>query len=88
VTSAAVRRSNALAATDRAVRSTVIVLPVQVHPRGAMAATTAAVVHPVRLATDHLRIAAQAATVLAQIDHRASGQHNQTAHKGIGGRRV
>jgi hypothetical protein len=88
VTSAAVRRSNAQAATDQADHSTVIVLPAQAHPRDAMAATTAAVAHPVRLATDHLRIAAPAATVLAQIVHKASGQHRQTAHKGIVGRRV
>jgi hypothetical protein len=46
------------------------------------------VAHPVRLATDPLRIAAPAATAPAQIDHKASAQYNQTAHKGIGGRRV
>ena len=40
VTSAAVHSSNAQAATDRADRSTVIVLPVQAHPQGAMAAST------------------------------------------------
>ena len=87
-TNAAVRRSNAQAATDRTDHSTVIALPVQAHPQSAMAATTAAVAHPVRLATDHLRIAAPAATVLAQIVHKASGRHYQIAHKGIVGRRV
>ena len=88
VTSAVVHRSNAQAATDRADRSTVIAPPAQAHPQGAMAATTAAVVHLDRLATDHLRIAAPASSVLVQIAHRASGQHRQTVHKGIVGRRV
>lgn len=48
-----------------------------------MAATSVVVAHPVRLATDHLRIAAPAQTA-----HKASCQHRQTARKGIVGRRV
>ena len=87
-TSVVVRRSNAQAVTDRADRSTVIALPVRAHPQGAMAATTAAVAHPVRPATDHLWIAAPAPTAPAQTDHRATDHHRQIGRKGIVGRRV
>jgi hypothetical protein len=53
-----------------------------------MAVTTAAVAHPVRPATDHLRIAAPAQTVPAQTAHRASDHHRQIARKGIAAHRV
>ena len=60
------------------------------RPAGAGAPVGA---HPVRPATDHLRIAAQAATAPAptappQTDHRATDHHRQIGRKGIVGRRV